>query len=86
MTDLNGIEISEHHLCEEVFTPAATVFVGGLVRAFRDQRDDLLHDRRIRQDQFDIGKRPDFLSETVEIRSSTWTVDPAPQDLLDRRV
>jgi malate synthase len=86
VTDLNGIVISEHDLREEVFTPEAIFFVGSLVRAFGDRRNALLVDRRIRQDQFDAGERPDFLSETAEIRSRTWTIDPAPQDLLDRRV
>ena len=47
----------------------------------RDHRN-----RRIRQEEVDAGLRPDFLSETAEIRSGTWTVSPPPQDLLARRV
>ena len=86
MTDLDGIEITEHGLSDEVFTPEATAFVADLVRTFRDRRIELLRSRRIRQEKFDAGLRPDFLSETAEIRSGTWTVSPPPKDLLDRRV
>ena len=78
MTDLDGIEITEHGLSDEVFTPEATAFVADLVRTFRDRRIELLRSRRIRQEKFDAGLRPDFLSETAEIRSGTWTVSPPP--------
>ncbi len=86
MTNLDGIEISEHELRDEIFTPEATAFVADLVRTFRDRRIELLRSRRIRQEKFDTGLRPDFLPETAEIRSGTWTVSPPPKDLLDRRV
>ncbi len=86
MTDLDGIEITEHDLSAEIFTPEAAAFVADLVRTFRNRRIELLRNRRIRQEEFDAGLRPDFLSETAEIRSGTWTVSPPPKDLLDRRV
>ncbi|HCK09403.1 MAG TPA: malate synthase A [Candidatus Latescibacteria bacterium] len=86
MTDLDGIEITDHDLTVEIFTPEAAAFVADLVRTFRDRRIELLRNRRIRQEKFDAGLRPDFLSETAEIRSGTWTVSPPPKDLLDRRV
>jgi malate synthase len=86
MSGLDGIEISDHPRREEIFTPEATAFVADLVRTFRDQRIDLLRNRRIRQEKFDSGLRPDFLPETAEIRSGTWTVAPPPKDLMDRRV
>ena len=86
MPDLDGIEISDHPRRDEVFTPEATAFVADLVRTFRDRRIELLRSRRIRQEKFDTGLRPDFLPETAEIRSGTWTVAPPPKDLLDRRV
>jgi len=84
--DLDGIEISDHPRRDEVFTPEATAFVADLVRTFRDRRIELLRSRRIRQEKFDTGLRPDFLPETAEIRTGTWTVAPPPKDLLDRRV
>ncbi|HAQ22476.1 MAG: malate synthase A [Acidimicrobiaceae bacterium] len=86
MTSLDGIEISKHPLRDEVFTPEATDFVAALERAFRDQRLNLLRNRRTRQEQFNAGLRPDFLPETAEIRSGTWAVAAPPKDLLDRRV
>ncbi len=86
MSGLDGIEISDHPRSGEIFTPEATAFVADLVRTFRDRRIDLLRNRRIRQEKFDSGLRPDFLSETAEIRSGTWTVAPPPKDLMDRRV
>ena len=86
MSGLDGIEISDHPRRGEIFTPEATAFVADLVRTFRDRRIDLLRNRRIRQENFDSGLRPDFLSETAEIRSGTWTVAPPPKDLMDRRV
>ena len=86
MSGLDGIQISEHPRRDEIFTPEATAFVSDLVRTFRDRRIDLLRNRRIRQEKFDGGLRPDFLPETAEIRSGTWTVAPPPKDLLDRRV
>ena len=55
MISLDGIKSSDHALCDEVFTPEATAFVADLVRTFRDQRIDLLRNRRIRQEKFDAG-------------------------------
>ena len=49
MSGLDGIEITDHPRREEIFTPEATAFVADLVRTFRDQRIDLLRNRRIRQ-------------------------------------
>ena len=86
MHGLDGIEISEHPRGDEVFTPEATAFVADLVRTFRDRRIDLLRTRRITQERLDLGERPNFLPETAEIRSGSWTIDPVPKDLLDRRV
>jgi malate synthase A len=47
---------------------------------------ELLARRRERQARFDAGERPDFLSETADVRAREWTVAPLPNDLLDRRV
>ena len=35
---------------------------------------------------FDAGTKPDFLPETASIRDADWSVQPAPADLIDRRV
>ena len=69
----------------EVLTPEAVDFVVGLQRAFNERRKELLAARAERQKRLDAGERPDFLTETKQIRESEWTVAPLPEDLLDRR-
>ena len=70
----------------EILTSEAVAFFVALQRQFNQRRKILLLARAKRQDRLDVGERPDFLPETKQIRSGTWTVDPVPQDLLDRRV
>jgi len=72
---------------DEILAPAALEFVAGLHRSFNPRRQELLATRASRQARFDAGELPDFLPETVHIRSdTTWHVAPAPPDLDDRRV
>ena len=84
----NGAEIlgplGGHEL--EILTPGALAFVAELHRRFDPERRRLLAARQERQERLDAGERPDFLAETREIRESDWTVEPAPDDLRDRRV
>jgi malate synthase len=70
----------------EVLTPEAAAFVTELERRFGARRRALLDARRERQARLDAGERPDFIKETAELRRESWTVRPAPKDLLDRRV
>ena len=81
-----SIEITEHPLGPQIFTPAASQFVADLVRRFRDERTQLLIARADRQADLAKGHRPDFLDETAELRSENWTGVPPAQDLCDRRV
>ena len=83
---MDSIEISEHPMGEEVFTPDACRFVADLVRCFREERKRLLRARVDRRADFTAGLRPDFLPETLDIRSGDWTVTAPPKDLSDRRV
>lgn len=69
-----------------VLTPDALAFLVKLHRKFNARRLELLAKRVERQHQLDNGILPDFLPETVDIRTSDWTVAPLPADLLDRRV
>ena len=71
---------------ESVLTPAALTFVARLHRAFEARRQELLAHRASRQRDFDAGKLPDFLPETVQVRTGDWTIAPQPKDMLDRRV
>jgi malate synthase len=70
----------------EILTPDALKFVADLERRFGPRRLELLAARGKYQEQLNTGERPDFLSETAEIRNGNWTVAPLPSDLLDRRV
>lgn len=71
---------------EQVLTPEALRFVALLHRNFHLNREALLKKRIKRQREFNFGKRPDFLSETQDIRKSHWTIASVPKDLEDRRV
>lgn len=70
----------------EILTPEALSFVVKLSRRFSGRREELLQRRMERQDRIDKGEWPDFLPETVEIRRQSWSIDPLPHDLRDRRV
>jgi malate synthase len=69
-----------------ILSPQALAFVAGLARRFEPRRRALLAERTERQARFDAGERPDFLSETVGVRSADWRVAPPPRDLEARRV
>jgi malate synthase len=72
---------------EQVLTPQALAFVGSLVRAHRQTRDELLARRAVRRTQMSAAGGPDFLAETAHIREDpSWQVAPAPPALTDRRV
>lgn len=71
---------------KEILTPEALAFVAKLARKFTDDRDRLLHNREKRQQEIDGENGLDFLEETREIRNSSWSIDPVPYDLQDRRV
>jgi malate synthase len=83
-----GVEILAPVSAEfaEILTVEALAFVARLERAFGVRRSELLQKRSERQAELDAGKRPDFLTETAEIRNSDWTIAPIPADLQDRRV
>jgi malate synthase len=65
---------------EEVLSADALAFVALLQREFGPRRAELLA-RRLER-----AGRPDFLTETRDVRESDWTVAAPPPDLLDRRV
>ncbi len=69
---------------EEILTEEALAFVAGLHREFDARRRELLARRDERQVEFDNGALPDFLSDTEEIRFSSWQVAPTPEDLQQR--
>jgi malate synthase len=71
---------------ERVLTGDAVAFVEDLARRFSGRIDELLNRRRTVQERFNNGAKPDFLTETAQVRAAEWRVAPAPGDLQDRRV
>jgi malate synthase len=84
-----GLEIQAPHTLEDearVLTEEALAFVADLALRFGPRVEALLERRRAHQTLFDRGERPDFLSETREVRAAAWTVAPLPKDLERRKV
>ncbi|NND01637.1 MAG: malate synthase A [Acidimicrobiia bacterium] len=69
-----------------ILTPSALEFVSGLQRRFNHTRQELLHERDLRQVAIDSGEMPDFLESTADIRSGDWSVAEVVPDLTDRKV
>ncbi|KAJ1968557.1 hypothetical protein IWQ62_001176 [Dispira parvispora] len=70
-----------------ILTEEALQFLATLHRAFNPTRLALMERRRVRQQEIDAGKMPDFLPETAHIRNSdTWKAAPPAPGLVDRRV
>jgi malate synthase len=70
----------------KVLTTEALQFFAELHRQFNARRLELLQARHKRQQLLDKGTFPDFLPETVAVRTGTWQVAKAPADLMNRRV
>jgi malate synthase len=70
----------------EILSPEALGFIAKLHRKFESRRQELLAARAARQEEFDDGKLPDFLTPTRTIRDADWVIAPQPKDMLDRRV
>ncbi|HKT02640.1 MAG TPA: malate synthase A [Rugosimonospora sp.] len=70
----------------DILTADAHEFLNGLQRRFGARRDELLARRVRRREEIARDGRLDFLPDTAAIREATWSVPPAPPDLLDRRV
>jgi malate synthase len=83
-----GVEIMAPvtHEFATILTPDALAFVAKLQRTFGTRRDELLATRQERQRALDAGASLDFLPETADIRSGTWTIAPFPAEIRDRRV
>jgi malate synthase len=71
---------------DEILTPEALEFLGGLHDAFAARRDELLEARGKRREEARRTGKLDFLEETKQVRESDWQVAEAPPALRDRRV
>jgi malate synthase len=79
---LTGIARNAH----TVLTAEALEFLADLHRRFQPRRAELLEQRAIRREDIAQVGRIDFLQSTRSVRDSSWTVRPAPADLVRRRV
>ncbi len=70
----------------DILSVGAIEFLDELSVKFGHRIDELLADRRNRQEEYDRGTLPDFLDETRKIRNSEWRVAEIPEPLTDRRV
>src|SRR6267143_1599271 len=71
---------------ESILSRDALNFVATLVVEFGDRLEDLLKQRQVKADEARIGKLPDFLIETSNVREGDWTIGHIPSDLEKRRV
>jgi len=71
---------------EDILTAEALALVAGLQRDHGARRVELLAARAERAARFRAGERPGLLAETAAVRDdASWSVPPAPADLVDRR-
>lgn len=70
----------------KILTLESLAFLAGIEEKFGARRRELMKDRGQLQKQLDKSPKLEFSPETAAIRSSDWTVPPAPPDLQDRRV
>ncbi len=71
---------------DRVLTPEFSIFLEKLMIEFASNFEELLELRTNRQAEFDRGLKPDFATDTENIRLDDWQVAPVPKDLWDRRV
>lgn len=71
---------------DKILAGGALELVAALHREYGARRDELLAARQARREEVARSGRLDFLPETADVRAGDWTVAPAPEDLLDRRV
>lgn len=71
---------------EQILTNDCIEFLLLLSKHFEKQRQQILQARKIKQNDIDNGKFPDFLDSTSNIRNSEWTVSPTPYKLQNRTI
>lgn len=80
------LRVNPEQSFEDVLTPEALAFLQKLHQRFDERRQYLLTIRELVQTNLNNGKKPDFPSETKDIRDQEWTIASLPDDLQDRRV
>ena len=85
-TNISQLKVKRQEKCSEILSDGALLFIEKLQVKFNPKRLELLEKRKEQQKRFDLGEKPHFPKETLEIRNSNWTAAPIPEILLDRRV
>src|SRR2546426_142183 len=80
------LEVSSAPGYEDVLSPQALGFVGGLARIFGPEVESAMRRRADRRARWAEGRALDFLPETAALRASDWRVAPIPKDLEKRVV
>lgn len=85
----NGLAIQQdakNPRIEWVLESELIKLLSNLHRALEPKRRLLIHDRKIRQSNFDEGRVPEYLNRDNEAVSTAWSINPLPDDLKKRRV
>ena len=85
-TNISQLQVKQQEKYPEILSDDALLFIEKLQVKFNPKRLELLEKRKEQQKSFDLGEKPHFPKETLEIRNSNWTAAPIPEILLDRRV
>ena len=85
-TNISQLQVKQQEKYPEILSDDALLFIEKLQVKFNPKRLELLEKRKEQQKRFDLGEKPHFPKETLEIRNSNWTAAPIPEILLDRRV
>ena len=85
-TNISQLQVKQQEKYSEILSDDALLFIEKLQVKFNPKRLELLEKRKEQQKRFDLGEKPHFPKETLEIRNSNWTAAPIPEILLDRRV
>ena len=85
-TNISQLQVKQQEKYPEILSDDALLFIEKLQVKFNPKRLELLEKRKEQQKRFDLGEKPHFPKETLEIRNSNWTATPIPKILLDRRV
>jgi malate synthase len=71
---------------QQILTEPVVQVLAKLHRQFNEERTSLLWARKERQEEFDQGAVPTYLSKDSEAVTGDWKVRELPKDLLTRRV
>ena len=69
METVTQFKILAEHQYEDVFSPELVDFLTALHENFNVKRRRLLDQRKLKQIDFDLGQKPKFPEETLEIRN-----------------